>query len=405
MISIQEALSIIQQNQPPARTEEVALSEAAGRILAAEILAPEPSPRYTNSAMDGFALRWEDLDETETGKTPAATLTILGESRAGEPFNRPVARGQAIRISTGAMLPPTCDTVVRVEDTEVRGDKVVILQARGKKQDIRFVGEEFEEGELLLQKNTALFPPQLALLASVGISVVQVYRRPEVSVMVTGSELVAWDDRAAPDQIRDSNTIMLKTAVELAGGVVTLSEHVEDSMAATVRAIEKAMTVGNILLFSGGVSVGRHDHVKAAALSMAFSQLFWKIRQKPGKPLFLARKNDCLLFGLPGNPVSAFMCFSFYVQPLLGNLMGGGFCWRTVRARTTVDIMNSGDRVNFMRVSLYTDNDGATVFRLAGGQGSHMLTSIARADGFIIVDARKIIAAQSWLDVYLLPWK
>ena len=138
MISIQEALSIIQHNQPPARTEEVALSEAVGRILAADILAPEPSPRYTNSAMDGFALRWEDLDET--GKTPAAILTIIGESRAGEPFIQPVARGQAIRISTGAMLPPTCDTVVRVEDTEVRGDKVVILQAWGKKQDIRFAG-------------------------------------------------------------------------------------------------------------------------------------------------------------------------------------------------------------------------------------------------------------------------
>ena len=403
MISIQEALSIIQSNQPPAKTEEIALSKAAGRILAADILAPEPSPRYTNSAMDGFALRWEDLDET--GKTPTATLAIIGESRAGEPFDRPVARGQAIRISTGAMLPPTCDTVVRVEDTEVRGDTVEILQARGKKQDIRFVGEEFEKGELLLHEHTPLFPPQLALLASVGISVVQVYRRPEVAILVTGSELVAWDERAAPDQIRDSNTIMLETAVELAGGVVTLSDHVEDSMAATITAIDKAMAVGNILLFSGGVSVGRHDHVKAAALSMGFTQLFWRIRQKPGKPLFLARKDDCLLFGLPGNPVSAFMCFSFYVQPLLGNLMGCGFCWRTVRARTPVDIMNPGGRVNFMRVSLSTDNDGATVLRMAGGQGSHMLTSIARADGFIIVDARKTIVAQSWLDVYLLPWK
>jgi molybdopterin molybdotransferase len=403
MIAIQEALSIIQQNQPSSRTESVELSEAAGRILAADMLAPEPSPRYTNSAMDGFALRWEDLNQT--GNQPAATLHIIGESRAGEPFLQPVAKGQAIRISTGAMLPPTCDTVVRVEDTTVGGGNVVIQQVRKKKQDIRFMGEEFEKGEVLLQKHTTLYPPQLALLASVGISEVQVYRRPEVAVLVTGSELVAWDDSAAPDQIRDSNTIMLKTAVELAGGVVTLSGHVEDSKAATVIAIEQAMAAGNILLFSGGVSVGRHDHVKAAALSMGFTQLFWRIRQKPGKPLFFARKDDCLLFGLPGNPVSAFMCFSFYVQPLIGNMLGSGFSWRTVRARTPEDIVNPGERVNFMRVRLFTDDDGATSFGLTGGQGSHMLTSIARADGFIIVDARKTIVAQSWLDVYLLPWK
>jgi len=403
MISIREALLIIQNNQPPARTEDIALNEAAGRILAVDVLAPEPSPRYTNSAMDGFALRWADL--VDIGTTPAAILTIIGESRAGEPFKGSVGKGQAIRISTGAMLPPTCDTVVRIEDTKVTGDKVVILQARDKRQDIRFMGEEFNKGEVLLQKQTQLFPPQLALLASVGISIIRVYRRPEVVVLVTGSELVAWDDRAAPDQIRDSNTIMLKTSVEMAGGVVTFAGHVEDSMAATISSIDRAMAVGNILLFSGGVSVGRHDHVKAAALSMGFSQLFWKIRQKPGKPLFFARKDDCLLFGLPGNPVSAFMCFSFYVQPLLGNLMGGGFSWRTVRARTNDEIKNHGDRVNFMRVGLYTDDDGATSFRLAGGQGSHMLTSIARADGFIIVDASKTIASKSWLDVYLLPWK
>jgi molybdopterin molybdotransferase len=403
VISIQEALTIIQENQPPATVEEINLADAAGRILAADIFAPESSPRYTNSAMDGFAVRWEDVPAPRAGH--AATLTLIGESRAGKSFDHIVARGQAIRISTGAMLPASCDTVVRMEDAEVRGDQVKILKVRGKNQDIRFAGEEFAKGDLLLSRKTRLYPPQLALLASVGISVVPVYRRPAVAVLVTGSELVSWHNQAAPDQIRDSNTIMLKTAVELAGGVVTFAEHVEDSMTATVKAIDKAMQVATILLFSGGVSVGRHDHVKAAALSMGFAQLFWRIRQKPGKPLFLARKDDCLLFGLPGNPVSAFMCFSFYVQPLLGNPQGGGFSWRTVKAKTMVDIVNPGDRVNFMRVILFADNDGATAFRLTGGQGSHMLTSIARADGFIIVEAKQTVPAQSWLDVYQLPWK
>ena len=403
MISIQEALSIIEENQPSAAVEEINLADAAGRILAQDIFAPEPSPRYTNSAMDGFALRWEDVAAAREGQ--AVTLVLIGESRAGKPFAHNVAEGQTIRISTGAMLPPSCDTVVRMEDTEVRGDQVTILRVRGKNQDIRFIGEEFSQGEQLLPQNTRLYPPQLALLASVGISVVPVYRRPAVAVLVTGSELVAWDDQAGPAQIRDSNTIMLKTAVELAGGAVILAEHVEDTMAATVKALAKAMQVGKILLFSGGVSVGRHDHVKAAALSMGFKELFWRIRQKPGKPLFLARKNDCLLFGLPGNPVSAFMCFSFYVQPLLGNLQGRGFSWRTVTARTMVEIVNPGERVNFMRGILFADNDGANAFKLTGGQGSHMLTSIARADGFIIVDAKQTIPAHSWIDVYQLPWK
>jgi molybdopterin molybdotransferase len=403
VILIQEALKIIQENQPAATIEEINLADAAGRILAEDIFAPEPSPRYTNSAMDGFAVRWEDVAGTRDGH--AASLALVGESRAGKPFAQTVAKGQTIRISTGAMLPASCDTVVRLEDTEVRGDRVLILQVRGKNQDIRFVGEEFAQGELLLPRKTRLFPPQLALLASVGISGIPVYRRPKVAVLVTGSELVAWDDQAAPDQIRDSNTIMLKTAVELAGGIVTLADHVEDSMAATVKTLDKAMQVGKILLFSGGVSVGRHDHVKEAALSMGFTQLFWRIRQKPGKPLFLARKNDCLLFGLPGNPVSAFMCFSYYVQPLLGNLQGAGFSWRTVKAKTMVDIVNPGNRINFMRVILFEDDNGATAFRLTGGQGSHMLTSIARADGFIIVAAKQTVPAHSWFDVYKLPWK
>jgi len=403
MIEIREALQIIQDNHPSPKVATLPLLDGLGRRLAMDILAPEPSPRYTNSAMDGFAVRWEDVATVAGGDS--ITLTVAGESQAGIPFSGTWRPGQAIKISTGAMLPRGADTVIRVEDTQTEDNLVTVLQAREKGQDIRRAGEEFTAGELLLSQGTALQAPQLGLLTSVGINQVAVYPPPHVSLVVTGTELAAPGEPVAPHQIRDSNSIMLTAAVRQAGGEVITRHYTGDTSSDTVAAIKKSTKKAGIVIVTGGVSVGEHDHVKEAARECGFIELFWRVRQKPGKPLFFARKNDCLLFGLPGNPVSGFMCFMYYIQPLLRGLQGRDFSWRTAKARFDNSVNNKGSRTNFMRIGLKKEESGFMTAEVLAKQGSHMLGSIARADGFIIVEPGQSISEGSWQDIYLFPWR
>ncbi len=400
MISIGEALAIIEENRPEPTLGRRALLDAHGRRLAEDIRAPEASPRYTNSAMDGYAVRWSDICDVQAGQP--AVLSIAGESQAGIPFTGQAGAGQAVRISTGAMLPAGCDTVVRVEDTENGGKEVRILRVRESGQDVRRMGEEFQVGDLLLTRGTVLQAPHLALLAGVGIGEVLVVQPPQVAVVVTGTELVGPGQEAAPHQIRDSNSLLLTAAVLQVGGDVTATLRAADSLAETTAAIREASEGAGIILVSGGVSVGPHDHVKEAAAGCGFSELFWRVQQKPGKPLFVARKEDRLLFGLPGNPVSAFMCFMYYVQPVLRSLEGRDFSWRTVRAPLTGAIRNSSKRTNFYRVRMEKGAQGLRA-ELLGKQGSHMLGSIAGADGFIIVDPGGAYAPGDLETVYLFP--
>jgi molybdopterin molybdotransferase len=403
MIEIRDALQIIKNNHPAPMVAKLPLLDALGRRLATDILAPEPSPRYTNSAMDGFAVRWEDVMTVAGGNS--ITLAVAGESQAGIPFSGTCLSGQAIRISTGAMLPRGADTIVRVEDTQTENGKVAILRAREKGQDVRWAGEEFVAGDLLLSRGTALQAPQLGLLTSIGINQVPVYSPPHVSLVVTGTELAAPGEPVASYQIRDSNSIMLTAAVRQSGGEVASSHYAGDTLSDTVASIRKSIKKTGIIIVTGGVSVGEHDHVKEASRECGFVELFWRVRQKPGKPLFFARKDDCLLFGLPGNPVSGFMCFMYYIQPLLRGLQGRDFSWRTAKARFDNPVTNKGNRTNFMRIGLMKEESGFMTAEVLAKQGSHMHCSIARADGFIIVESGQSIPEGSWQDVYLFPWR
>ncbi|HSH12547.1 MAG TPA: gephyrin-like molybdotransferase Glp [Desulfurivibrionaceae bacterium] len=396
MISIHEALTIIKENIPPPVVAEYPLDLAVGRYLAEDILAPEPSPRFTNSAMDGYALRWSDL-RSPTPEQPTP-LALVGESRAGVPFGGTVARGEAVRISTGAMLPAGADTVIRVEDTREAGQNVLISSAKRLGQDVRRQGEEFGEGDLLLPRGTRIGAPQAALLATVGLDQVRAFAPASVALLVTGSELVASGAAIAPHQIRDSNMIMLRAAVRESGATLLSSTRVADDRQATNAAISQA--TGDLILCTGGVSVGRHDHVKEAAEENGFTPLFWRVRQKPGKPLYLAKKSRTLLFGLPGNPVSAFMCFAHYVRPLLGALSGLPFGWPTISARAAEEIANRGGRPNMLRVRVNRDQDGGNTITSGEKQGSHMLTSLANGDGYIILEPGQSLRAGEQVVVY-----
>lgn len=399
MISVQEALAILQQNLPVPRVIRIPLEQALFHRLAEDIHAPEPSPRYTSSAMDGFAVRWQDvLAAREDGP---ARLRIVGESQAGVPYSGTVGAGEAIRISTGAMLPKGADTVIRVEDTRETGDGVDILACRCQGQDVRYAGEEFATGAIILTRDLMLKPRQIALLSAVGIDRVPVYDAPRVSLLITGTELAHHGDgQIKPYQVRDSNTPMLKSAVLEAGGVLVQCLHVEDDLAATVEAMRQALyRESDFILCSGGVSVGRHDHVKEAAEQVGFAELFWKIRQKPGKPLYVARRGATLLFGLPGNPVSAFMCFQNYVVPSLAVMQGVDHLKPSLSARAEVAIENRGRRTEFIRVAITDEPNAVPSVRPVPQQGSHMLSSIVAADGYVVVEPGCMVAPGELVEV------
>ena len=402
MISIKEVLQILQKSLPEAGVETVDLAEAHGRYLAETVAAPEPSPRYTNSAMDGYALRWSDV--RKASEDNPVTLKIAGESRAGLPFGKKFISNEAVCISTGDMMRRSADTVVRIEDTRrVDEAEVTILSVRCKGQDVRHEGEEFCCGDELLCSGTKLSARQLALLASVGHQQVKVFVPRRIAILVTGSELASAAEKEIKSyQVRDSNSMMLKTALEESGAAVVSCLNVADVLQATIEAISLAFSQGvDFVLCSGGISVGDHDHVKEAAAKVGFNELFWRIRQKPGKPLYAAQKAGTYLFGLPGNPVSAYMCFTHYIRPLLYMVKGKGMTWNTITAMANRDIINKGKRTNFIRVKLAQRQGDLPQIIDIKKQGSHMLSSIVHADGYIILAPDARIQSGQKVNVFL----
>ena len=401
MISVTEAQRILHDSLPSPKRVTKPIEKAFGLYLFEDIKAPDSSPRYTNSAMDGYAVRWEDCAEA-TVDAPVQ-LEIIGESQAGVPFDGEVSANGAVRISTGAMLPAGADTIIRVEDTEDLGGRVKIFAVKKQGQDVRHKGEEFVEGQLLFLKGDCIRARELALMASVGIHMVPVYEKPEVTLLVTGTELVCHDEATIqPHQIRDSNTIMLTSAIRESGGVLTLTRHVQDSLEHTVEAIEGGVASGaKLIVCSGGVSVGRHDHVREAAAQAGFEELFWQIRQKPGKPLYVGRNGETLIFGLPGNPVSAYMCFRNFVRPVLAELQGTTYFDTTLTAIVAEKMFNGGKRTLFVRVKLENRPNQLALVKEVSHQGSHMLSSIAHADGYVVLQPGEVLEPGSLKEVSL----
>ncbi len=401
MISIQTALELVQKNLPERQSTILPLEKAFGKIISEKVISREPSPRYTNSAMDGFAVRWEDVQHA--GQDQPVSLRVVGESQAGIPYDKPLQPGEAIRISTGGMLCEGADTIVPVEETEPEGDTVRVLRVFKKHQHVRFQGEEFPEGALLLKQGMRLSPPHVALLAGQGITDVPVYRTPKVSVIVTGTELMPYHaGEIAPWQIRESNGIMLHAAVHFSGGQVVYRDQVGDDFQETVAAVRRALEMSDVIIFSGGVSVGKHDLVKRAAAECGFETIFWKVKQKPGKPLFFARHEKKLFFGLPGNPVSAYMCYTYYLHPLFTYLGGGEFAHPYISGEAGETIRNKIARAHLMRVSLTHRENLPPLVTSLPKQGSHMLTTLTGADGFVVLEENESIPKGEMVRVYTL---
>ena len=381
MISVGDALERVLERLPRTGCEQAALTVARGRALAAHVHAPHDVPPFRNSAMDGFAVRGADVH----GARPDAPvhLRVLETVGAGAVPSQPVTPGTAIRIMTGAPVPEGADTVVRVEDTGEAGVDVAVLVAPPAGANVRDPGEDVRAGEAVLEPGRVLRPADIGLIASLGIAMVRVARRPRVAIIATGDELVDVGVPLGPGQIVNSNAYTLAAAVEEAGGEATHIGIVRDDPELMRAAFREAVTA-DVVLSTGGVSVGSFDYVRSILSELGYEERFWKVAQKPGKPLTFGFCARVPVFGLPGNPVSSLVCFYLYVRPALRAMMGIERLHLPTTTATMVEALKKpAGLTEFVRCTLDGTPDAYRA-RSTGTQSSGAMRSLSIGDGLII---------------------
>jgi molybdopterin molybdotransferase len=378
MISVSEARERILAAVSILAVEYVPVVDALGRVVAETLTAPHPLPRFDNSAMDGYAVRGEDARQASE-QTPVV-LNVIGEVRAGDPGDLKVEAGTAVRIMTGAPLPPGADAIVPVEETQERDGQVSIQGAANTGRHVRPSGDDLEAGAVVVVSGTELGPGELALLATMGCSPVPVHSMPKVAVLVTGDELVPPEVEPGPGQIRDSNSIALRSLVAEAGARALFQPPVSDSLDATIEAFQRASEIADLVVSSGGVAVGRYDFVKDAVESLGAIDM-WRVAMQPGKPVVLGRIGSVPFLGLPGNPVSIHVSFEQFVRPAIRKMRGCKDLLRpTVRATLTEAVTKSPGRLHFVRVRLSGSGEGWRATP-TGPQGSHIQSSLVGSHG------------------------
>ena len=374
LISIEEARRRVLDAVRPLGVEAVELDAALGRVLARDVRSPIDVPPFDNSAMDGYAVI----------AGPEAELELIGESRAGRPAAEVVRTGAAIRVSTGAELPAGADAVVPVERAEANGASVRVGGSKPG-DNVRRAGEDMRAGDTVLRAPVMLGPAELGVAAAVGCARLECALRPRVAVLVTGDELVEPGRELAAGQIYSSNGYALSALVDRSGAELVLRESVADSAEATRRAFAAALERADVLCVSGGVSVGPHDHVKGALRELGVEERFWGVSLRPGKPTWFGTRDGVLVFGLPGNPVSAMVTFTLFVRPALAALQGADLAEARISATLTRPVERNARREHAVRVSLTRTGEGWSATP-TGAQGSHVLTSMLGADGLARLD-------------------
>jgi len=401
LLDVEEARRLVLAQVARLDAEEVSLPEALGRVLARDARSGEPVPGFDNSAMDGYALRAADVREA-TAASPVR-LAVIDESRAGRPADRAVGAGKAIAISTGAMLPAGADAVVRLEDTAASDGAVEIRAAATPGANVRHAGEDVRAGETVLAAGTKLGPAELGVLASIGVDPVASVRRPRAQIVVSGDELAAPLEPLGPGKVRDANGFTLPALVRRSGAVVAGLAYVGDDPAATRDALAAALGA-DLIVVSGGVSVGRHDHIRPALAEVGVQEVFWGIALRPGKPTwFGVHPGGALVIGVPGNPVSAMVCFLLLARPGILAMLGAAPDRDRTQARLGASYAKRPGRMHAVRCRLRLDS-GGWLAEPTGPQGSHILTSMLAADALALIPAeRGDVAAGERVEVELLP--
>lgn len=379
LLPVDEALSRIISAAVKAEPEIVGLSDAGGRVLAADLTAKRQQPPFAASAMDGYAVRAADVAQTPV------ILKLIGQSAAGHAFSGSLNAGEAVRIFTGAPVPSGADSVVIQENTIARGSEIEITEKIDLGKNIRKAGLDFNQGDVLLQVGRVFDPSALALAAAANYPEVSVYRQPRVAILATGDELVNPGESLRADQIIASNSFGLAEIVRQAGGLPIDLGIAEDRLEALSEAVDRAISANtDILVTLGGASVGDHDLVQPALAAKGMQLDFWKIALRPGKPLMFGRLNDMKILGLPGNPVSSLICGHIFLVPLIRAMLGLPH-HPDLRAAMLGRDMDTNDlRQDYVRATLTRNDDGTLIVTPFALQDSSMLKFLSDAECLII---------------------
>jgi len=381
MITVKNALERVLESVSPLGIERLDILRAQGKILGEDICSPRNIPPKDNSAMDGYALRAEDT--RGASRENPVVLRVIEDIPAGYLARKRVERGEASRIMTGAFLPEGSDSILRVEDTEKDGERVKIFVEVSKGQDVRFCGEDVKEGEKVLTKGTLIRPAEIGMLASLGRSIVSVRQSPLVAVLSTGDELVDIDGDVSQGKIVSSNSYSLAAQIAECGASVLQVGIAKDTREDLREKFEACMRA-DIVISSGGVSVGDYDFVKDVISSLGAID-FWRVAMRPGRPLAFGKLGSKFLFGLPGNPVSAMVSFEQFVRPAILKMAGHRNIFRgTIRAALRQTIKKNTGLTYFLR-GIINEEDGRYTVRTTGEQGSGILKSMVLANCFIIL--------------------
>ncbi len=403
MLAVEEARRRILARFQPLEPETIPILEALGRVLAEDIISDMDIPPLANTAMDGYAVRVEDT--AHASPENPARLKVVADLAAGYVLDEPLQPGTAVRIMTGAPIPPGAEAVVPFEKVELEGDEVLIFKPYAMWKNIRQAGEDVKKGQLTLARGKMLRPQEIGMLAALGRPTVQVHRRPRVAILSTGDEVIEVTDPWQPGKIRDANSYSVSALVLKYGGIPVRLGIAPDTIEALTDKIREALDAGaDFILTSGGVSMGDFDVVKKV-LAREGEMHFWRARMKPGKPMAFGEIQGVPLLGLPGNPVSSMISFELFARPAILTMLGRKKLEKpTIDAILVEPIKRKDNRRHYLRVWLEEKN-GQTYAHLTGDQGSGILLSMVQADGLAIIsEALNSTPPNFPVEVMMLDW-
>jgi len=403
MIDVKQALAKIKAKIPKPSMQVVPLKDALGSVLALDVRAPLALPVFDNSAMDGFVLRSKDL--LKASQRNKIRLKIVGDICAGDTKERKIKSGEAYRIMTGALIPAGGDTILIKENALVDAGYLVLDAPVQANQHIRRKGEELKRGERVLRKGTLIHPGTMGFMATLGLNRVKVFARPRVSVIATGSELVVPGKALKRGQIYESNSWMVRAALQDMNITPVEVKTVKDNLKTLRQTLKHVLQKSDVVILMGGVSVGEYDYVKTVLEELKVRKIFWRVKQKPGKPVYFGKLKQTLIFGLPGNPASVFTCFYKYVYPALRCMSGFPVAELENQAVTAEqDIGSDAKRTLLLKGKVYTVSGQRRVSALRH-QGSHMLSSLCETNAFVVLPPKsRSIRRGDKVQVDLLPF-